>query len=287
MNNESQTQWYYKIVYFFIANQVLFKRLAVVLLILINIALFWFAGVRLVNYSADTKNYQQILTELTALDTSLEKYRDTHKPFDLEIISVDKISLGDNKYDLVAKLSNPNLNWLADLQYAFIVDGLMLDWQSTFILPGESKYFFKFNYYSLNYPVSMELKLGANNWQRIKAKDLSRVLQEIVIGEPESLAQNNYTEIKFSAENLSHFNFWQVGWQVVAYNGAYPVAINYVTIDKFLSGQKRTVSAAWNYNFGVPSKIEIIPDINIYNDKNYFKSDAPAVNLIRGARDEK
>lgn len=285
MNSELQNQWYYKIAYFFIANQVLFKRLAVVLLLLIDIGFFWFSGVGLVNYFADTKNYQKILSELSKADNAIRQYRETHKPLDLEIISINKISLGNNKYDLVAKISNPNERWVNNIEYGFVVDGLALDTWSTFVLPLQEKYLFNFNYYSLNYPNNVELKIRTNHWQKVDSEN--QILQEIIVGEQEFQSERGHSEIKFSVENLSHFNFWQVGWQVVAYGGSYPMAVNYVTADSLLSGQKREISTAWNYDFSQPTKIEIVPDINVYDSNIFFRTNDLPVNLIKGIHDEK
>lgn len=286
MNSQNE-QWYYKIIYFFIANQIFLKRFLVVFLILTNIFLWWTSGVKLVNYLSDTKNYEKIILSLNTPIIDWQKIRENNKQQDLQIISVDKISLGNNKYNLVAKVYNPNSRWsVANLNYAFVIDGFVLDWQDDFINTESNKYLFNFSYTSQNYPQEVTLKLGQIYWSPI---DLNKRKDAVPIDQLEILNTNftqseNQAIVDFEILNKSYFNFWQIGLQVILFQGERIVGVNYLTTSGLLSSERRKLSTAMLEKISPPSRIEIIPDIDIYNKNNYFYNNEQPVNLIKGVR---
>lgn len=287
MQTENTNQIYYKIAYFFINNQVVFKRMIVVVLILINIFLCLIAGVGLINYFTNTNRYNKDLFNLVENSINWSNYRDNQKPLALKVLEVDKIKSALDTYDLVAKIENPNIVWnCQSFKYAFVIDGFVSDWQTTFILPKQNKYLFKFSYPSQTALEQVDLKIEATNWNRIKKIDQDRIfiLKDFDITDEEFNLKNSLAQIKFKANNQSSFSFWQVGWQIALYRNERLVSVNYVTIHNFMSGQERQISAAWNTSLVAPSRIEIIPDMDIFDENNYiFDIDSP-VNLIRGAK---
>lgn len=287
MNNQLYRQWYYKIAYFLVANQVVFKRLFVVLLILLNIILWWVAGVGLINYWVRGDSYNKMLTSLGQNLINWDFYHAQNRPQSLEIVLVNKIKTSLNKYDLVAKVHNPNLDWhIREVNYAFVVDGFVLDWQSVFVLPGQDKYLFHFSYFSQSNPEQVDLKIGHINWQRVREKNRLEIVDDILVENKKLETNKNISQIKFDATNNTHFSFWQVGWQIVLYQGQRPMATNYVTTHSFVTGEKRKISATWIETLGgnYSTEIEIIVDIDIFDDSNYMtETEIPPVNLIRGA----
>lgn len=288
MHTQPAQQWYYRIAYFLVANQVVFKRLVVVLLILLNIIIWWKGGVRVVNYLSTIEKYNKVLIQLTENEVAWQNYHLQNKPRDLEIISVDKIRVEGNKYDLVAKVRNSNSAWqIQALSYAFEVDGFITDWQTNFISPASSKYLFHFSYISPSHPDQVDLKISHISWQRVRDKNKIDILGQIVAENEKFKQDKNISQVQFDAFNNSYFSFWQIGWQIVLYQGKRPVAVNYVTTHNFLSGQSRQVSVAWSEALSSPAKIEIIPEINVFDDKSYMSgTDTSPVNLIKGAKDE-
>lgn len=290
MNSETHEQWYYKIIYFFIANQIFIKRLMVMILILFNIALWWIGGVKIINYLADSKNYEQTILVLSAPVVDWQKIHEATKPQDIQILSVEKISLGNNKYNLVAKIFNPNARYsVAYLNYAFMVDGFVLDWQDSFINPESEKYLFSFSYVSENYPSEISLKLGGISWSPINnfKKETAVPMDQIEVLNTNFVQDNNQNIIDFEVINKTHFNFWQIGWQVLLFQGERLVGVNYLTSSGFLSGETRKLSVASLEKIPTPSRIEILPDIDIFDKNNYFFNNQPAVNLIKGVRIKK
>ncbi len=287
---EQNNQWYYKIAYFFINNQVVFKRMIVVLLILFNIFLWWPASVGLVKYLTNTSNYNQNLVNLVENSVNWAAYHNYQKPLFLKVLEVDKIKVDSNKYDLVAKIKNPNTNWSCQkFRYAFVVDGFAIDWQTGFILPQQDKYLFKFSYNSRTTPNKVDLKIETTNWNRIKKIDQDRIfiLKDFDIANEEFKLENDLAQVKFKADNQSHFSFWQVGWQIALYRSEQLIGVNYVTTHNFMSGQERQISVVWDTNLATPSRIKIIPDIDIFDKNNYILNTTNPVNLIRGVKIKK
>ncbi|MBU4481980.1 hypothetical protein L6278_01670 [Candidatus Parcubacteria bacterium] len=290
MQTENSNQIYYKIAYFFINNQVVFKRMIVFLLIFLNIILWWIAGVSMVNHLANTNVYNQDLTNLVNNTINWSTYHDQQKPLELKVLEVDKIKINSGKYDLVAKVKNLNTGWSCkSLKYAFVVDGFVTDWQEANILPQQDKYLFKFSYPSRVTPDQIDLKIKVNNWQRIKKIDQNRIfiLKDFVVSDEKFNVENNLQQIKFIASNQSSFSFWQVGWQIVLYRSDRLVGANYVTTQNFMSNSTRQISVTWNESLATPSRIEIIPELDIFDENNYILGSDNPVNLIRGVQIKK
>lgn len=282
--NQNSNPWYYKIVYFFVANQTIFKRLEVVLLLLANIIIFWNVGVAGVKYLASSRTYDEMLSSLFNDNFDWQSYHQEHAPDPLQVISVDKIKTGPDKYDLVAKVHNPNSDWyFPEVQYSFVVNNFITDWQTDFILPGQEKYFFVFSYSDPTEIKDLDLKFGTQQRQRIFNKDPLYILNDFNIQDKNFSSQSGLSEIKFQVNNNSYFSFWQLGWQVVLYVRDHPIGINYVTTPNFLSGQERQVAVIWNENLTVPTDIEILPNLDVFYEQNYMTNlDVQPVNLIRG-----
>lgn len=286
MDPRRQEKWYYRMAIFFVANQVVFKRLGVVLLILFNIAVWWPTSVKLIDYFTSTRLYNLMLVEMVNNPVDFRAIKEKNKAQDLQVISVDKIRVNNNSYDLVAKVHNPNLNWTAaQVDYAFMVDGRLEDWQSDFILPGQNKFLFKFFYNSTRQLSEIDLKINQVTWQKVRDQQKIDTLNKMIISQQEFDSQQNFSQLSFDVDNQTSFGFWLVGWQVVLYTGNQPSAVNYVSATDFLVNEQRTISASWNENLPFPSTIEIIPDLDVFDQTNYIlESDIPTVNLIKGAK---
>ena len=288
MLEDQNNTWYYKISYFFISNQIIFKRLAIVLLILLNLGIWIFGGIKIGNYIINSVDHKQTLKNFTSNYIDWVSLQKKDKPLPIKILSTNIIENKNNKYDFVAKVNNPNSNWKIDeVRFSFVVDGYMIDEKTEFILPGKNKYLTSFSYSSNSKPNNVELKINNIKWKKIKTDGLNKlnIIDNIIISNKEFDANTNIAQLKFSAFNNTHYNFWQIGWQIALYRNDVLYAFNYLTSDTFLSGDKRNVSATWLEPIKFPTKIEVIPDIDIFNSTNYIiETDKPTVNLIKGAR---
>ena len=71
--------------------------------------------------------------------------------------------------------------------------------------------------------------------------------------------------MKFKFPFSLNFNFWDVSFSIVLFNGNIPVAINYITVDSFDSGEVKDLEVNWFNPLDRVTSIEIKPDINILN----------------------
>lgn len=282
-NNSS----YYKLVYFFIANQILFKKIAVGALVVLNVIVWLVGGIKIITYLVNTHQHQVMLMELVENGINWESYHQKNSPEKLDIVSLHKINLDNNHYDLLAKVYNPNSEWSVEkVTYAFVIDGYVTDWQSDFVLPQQNKFLFKFSYPTVKAPQTLDLQIQNIKWRHIETSNKINTsdLNNILIEDKIFSEDKKIPHLSFKATNNTSFNFWKVGWQIVLYQGSQPVAISYLTSDNFFLGDQRTISTSWDQPYGQPTTIEIKPDIDIFDD-NYLLSDinTSTVNLIRGA----
>jgi len=281
---DEQKKWYYQLVYFFVAHQVFLKRLGAMLLILFNIFLWANVWTKFIAYTSSTPAYRQLLADLTVPESPWANYLKNSQPQELQILGTYQIKTDKNSYDLVAKINNPNLQWqVRRLDYVFVVDGLPLTTMNTFVLPGQQKFLWHFAYLSDNYPGVVELKIENVQWQKFKDKDLLNALNNLVVEQENFISERGNSELSLEIINNNNFGWWQTGWQVILYQGDYPEAVNYVSLEKFLAGQTRPLKVSWLEALSTPSRIEIIPDIDLLETNNYiWLGDNPESRFVRG-----
>lgn len=283
MDPQQQEKWYYRFAIFFVANQTAFKRLGVVLLILVNIGIWWPASVGLIDYFTYTPLHNLMVDSINDDLINWQEIREKNKPLPLQIISVDKIKLANGKYDLVAKVYNPNVRWTSNLKYTFVTGNYAADFQQDFVFPKSYKYLFKFSQSIGSLKPLIDLKIENSGWQKVEDEEKIDLLNNIKISSERFSSKNNFSQLEFTAQNNTTFGFWLTGWQIILYNNSRPTAINYVTTPNYLASENRNISATWTENLSNPSKIEILPDLDIFDQTNYIlNSDVPPVNLIRG-----
>lgn len=287
-NNTQDNSWYYKVFYFFIANQILLRRLIVVVLILLNIFVWWKGGIGLVNYLSATRKNDLIIQKMTEDYLNWDEIRLKNSPKDLQVLKVQKISTGENKLNLIAEIYNPNENWFAEeMDFSFTIDSFPIDWESAFVLPNTKRYLFKFSYENKNEDLGdLDLEIKNVNWSRVK-KDVNYILNNISVQDKNFSLTQDYSKLDFTINNNSTFGWWQTGWQIVLFRGKNIVGVNYITVSGLLSGEQKKVSVLWDEKLISPDSVDVIPDINLFDESNYMSESSSSVNLIKGAKDSK
>ncbi len=287
MLEEQQKTWYYKISYFFIANAVVFKRLAIILLILINVGVWTWGVIEFESYLRSAFSYNKLMEDLIQTKIDWQNIQQKNKPQKITFSAVN-ILRNDDSYDFVVKAYNPNKDWkVRQVNYTFLVDNYMLEERSEFILPGQNKYLTSFSYSSKIPPQQVEFKVNNLQWQRIKNEELDKmqIIDNIIIDNKNFKSSSNLSQLSFEAFNNTHYNFWQIGWQIALYKNEKLYAYNYLTSNTFLATDKRQISATWLEDLSSPGRIEILPDVDVFDEGNYIvNTDKSTINLIKGAR---
>ena len=274
MYEEPKQYWYDGIVYFLISHQVMIKRMFIFLFVFICIIVWVLAIVGWINYSTSTKkhNYDVSLIRNDLVDYIT--YKATHKPRDIQTMLATAIAKNRNTYDFFAKVKNLNENWAAkSVTYRFTYSGGVTESRTDYLMPGGEKYLFAFSEDTGLNVSQVSLAIEDVNWYRVRNDDNLSILPNLIAEDEFFEHQNQSTVVGFTVKNLTPYDFWAVGWQVVLYQGQNPIAVNYLTTNNLSSLSERQVQVTWFSDLPTPSKIDIIADVDVLSGEVFMKRD--------------
>lgn len=280
MNQTDYTKWYYKIIYFFIVNQVMIKRALIVVLIVVNMIFWGVSVVQWTNYFLASKQHNASLNEFINVNYNAIKNCTDLTAADVSLVKVLASSDNPNQYNFLAKITNPNAKCLVKkIKYYFTYRGhqqINNVYHEDFILPGETKYLFAFNE-AVDMPVisEVELKIESKEFQPLRdLKNLS-IFENLSYEQTQLENLDDSTVVTFRAINGTPYDLWNVGYQVVLYSDLQktePLAIGYTTVTNFLADSKEPAAITWFKDFVSPSLVvEIIPDLNVFGENIFME----------------
>lgn len=261
--------------YFFLTHRELIKKIIMALVIFVLIILYAFMVFRFINL------FQGGSWQNMALQTSQNydwaSHHQQRAPQPLEVTGTQLISLGNRRYNLVAFVNNPNLDWaIKEAQYRFVVNGEPLDSEYSFINPGEKRIIVNSSYQASDTVNSLEFNFGNLAWQRV-ADDYQDVNWQI--SETNYYPATRQTEgdrtfevparVTWQARNMSLYDFWEVNWQVILLNNDKIVGIQEIISKDFSSLEKRELETIWLNPLPRVTSAEVFPIFDNLDSNNY------------------
>lgn len=201
-------------------------------------------------------------------------------PVALIPVSVDAFTASGGKYDFLASIANPNLNWYATLSYRFVGRSGATPEQDSFILPQEEKYLTTLGVELAAPPGRPELEITRLDWHRVDRhvirdlKTWTRERRNFIVSDVKhesALAiDRKLGRTTFKVENRTAYGYWHAGFFVVPLRGKSPVGASYVTLDNFDAGERREVSINWFDEVPQASDVAVQPDINLFDPAVYM-----------------
>ena len=260
----------------YIANQDLLKSIGIGLLIAFDVLLMGY--VLYGSYQAANFIYfgsDKLVNQIIADKPSFESVSKTEL-LPMAILDTFIIPGKDNKYDLLAKVRNPNADFaLFSFNYRFNLGNTETEYSSGFLLPGEEKYLMVLGYGSDAIIASANLEVGDLNYQRVrnyealKAERYDFLIKDPMFVPPKETGVSNkisVSEVNFSVVNQSIYNFWDLGMQILLKRGTKVVGANYLKIDQIKSMEEIKESVKWFDDVSGVTSVEIIPEMNILDE---------------------
>lgn len=274
--------------YWFITRKLLFKRILIGILVFFNILIWGYSAWGLVNiYLINTSERQLMLSILPQNLVNFAELRTQNEPQSLSVSKITVISTGGGQYDLVARIKNPNTKWGIDsFDYQFIGSGLTTESNSNFILPGEEKFITDLRVKSKIRPSNLNLNITNIKWKRFDAHEISNyeefynsrlgglIIDNIKFNPPSTSGLGDKLPISratFDIYNNTAYNYWQVGFFISLYRGNTLTAINYVTANQLMSGDKLSLEARWFEPLSSITSVKIEPEVNILDLLSYME----------------
>ncbi len=266
-------QFILKISYFIVKNKIFFKRFLSFTLFFLDILVVISFSVYYLNYHSGTLEYQEIIRQLSQDYINYDYIRSQAKPKQLEVVKSHIIRNNDGTTDLVALVKNPNINWRAgSLEYRFYNSKGSTEYVKSFLMPGQEKYLMVFKQNVLKNPTEIKVDFKNIAWTREENADKLSLLQQLKATDQKiEVSPDGNSLLKFKVNNLSAYGLWTVGWQVVIFRQTRAVAANYVFVDSMTSQATKDVVLIWLERLETNDKIDIRPDVDLYDSKVFIK----------------
>jgi len=204
---------------------------------------------------------------------------------DLRYYQVNIFNSSQGKYDLAARVDNPNQRWWAEIDYYFSEGSSQTESAKTFILPDESKYLMALAQDFKARPVNVRLVVKNVSWRRVNRHEIAdwqdykdnylNIIVENIKFTPADKSnfseKINLNQVDFNVINKTAYNYWQVDFPILLYSGDNLLGVNRYTLSELMSGENRIVEVRWPGNLGRINKVDIAPELNILEKDIYIK----------------
>jgi hypothetical protein len=216
----------------------------------------------------------QSLVNPNALKAALPKALTT-KP-------VEVLDGGQGRFDTAVLVANPNDDFWAEWDGRFSADGATTTAKTSFILPGETKTFVDLGVESTTRLRNVRYEMGNLRWHRLNRHEIpeyarfrdTRVhldIQNVAFTATPSLdGKSVISRVSFSVTNRSSYSYWSVRFLTKLFRGTSLAAVNAVELQQLSTGQTRQVEVVWVQDLAAISKVEVVPEINIFDRDVYM-----------------
>ncbi len=273
-----------KIQYWYLSHKKSIRKAFIFFLGVLDFLLLFYVFLNFSVYLFKINRTQRMIEEMGENRVAFAEYRSRHQVSDLIISDPAVILAAEGRYDLLAKIKNPNVGWsFSQFEYKFVWTGGESENFQSFILPQEEKFLFVEGIESSGVLSSNDLRLVIENPKYLKVnKSLPIQLSDLEIKNIEyevitltrPQTEENYlgTRVKGEVTNNSIYDFWEMGLTVVLYQGERPLAFDNTKLEKFISQETRPFEFIWDTAITGISKVEVKPEINLLDNSNIIQS---------------
>lgn len=267
--------------YWFTTHKGLLRRIGYGIFIVADVVLVGFALYGFVDHFLISWNRDMVLRRDLGRAIFSNEVVQATAPDALLVKQTSVFRSGEGRYDFLAVVQNPNEDWYATFIYQFVSGETVTSEQEGFILPQEEKYVTQFATPFAGAPRETEFRIIDIDWRRVNR----RVIRDYAIWKNERLrpivsnvvhTQNatglaaGISRTSFDVKNPTAFGYWQIGLAVALLRGTTPVAVNYIALDRFESGETRSVDVHWFEPLPSASTVDIRSEVNLFDPSVYL-----------------
>lgn len=264
--------------FWYVQHKAILYRLSLILLVVINFGFMAFGGWKWGLYLWGIEDYRRLERNLTA---SIN-YTGIHAHFGaqpVQVLNTQVFSSGEDKFNVVAEMVNPNKQFLVKFDYSFIVNDKKTAIQAGFLLPGETRPIASLGLTegvgatptivleNIKYErISSRLTPDPMGWQAYR---LNFQVSDFVF--LKSLAQegNNADAIQFKLTNGSPYSYVAQDFYVALLQNDQMVGIVPLHLDSINSLETKNIDLRSLLPGLNVSAIAVYPLVNVYDDGVY------------------
>lgn len=262
----------------YVRHKLLLERVTVVVLIVwsattIGYSLFRWGEYLIVGYTEDQRLFAELARPLVSID------RARFAPQDIQIQGVNIFESASERYDFVARVRNPNPQWLAYLRYHFTYGHGQTPTEQTVLLPQDDRPIIFFGHKETQSPQSARLVIEGVEWQRLDPHRFPKPrafidprLQFLVTEvqfEPGNISGLSTDRVQFVVTNESAYSYWDATLYAEFLDRGTPIGYAYVSLPNFRMGDTRSVDLRLFANRGTIGDVIVYPVMNVFNPSIY------------------
>jgi hypothetical protein len=276
LQEEKDYKRQYRIVSWWIDHKDLLKKIGIGMFIGVDTVVLLFAAWSLADgflFSYPSETLEVAKMAVYGQD-DLHAYTQATAAKDLETDAVTTLSGGEGKFDFHTTVTNPNDDWWADYTYVFRWSGGATKEEIGFILPSEVKPVVSFGLEADAAPRGADIAITSVAWHRVDhhvtgdypdwAADRMNLLIENVSTGTTELGES-LGRITFDVTNHTAYSYYEPTFYIILTRGSTVVGVNRTTLGSLDSGERQTVVVNWFGTMPTVSKVEVIPEINIFD----------------------
>lgn len=276
---EDQLKWGY----WWVTHKVQAKKIFTVALAIVAFSLFaygawgfadWFFG-------SGVRERQEI-GMLTQNWIDYAFFRAAAQPDPMIAQTAETIAAGEGRYDMIAKVSNPNQRWWMEFDYRFVGAGFDDPYKREYLLPADTKYLYSLAVKSESKPqaaleVANVMMRRVDNhvilpdYRTWASARLNFLIDDIKFIGPEKDSPIPVSRASFTIKNDTAFGYVSVPFFVTLLSGNRVVGVNRVVISRLRAGETRQVEASWFNDLPNVTRVEVKPEVNLFDDRVYLK----------------
>lgn len=192
------------------------------------------------------------------------------------------ISAGEGRYDMIAKVANPNQRWWMEFDYRFTGSGFSDGYKKGYLLPADTKYLYSLAVEADNKPPAVlevadvmmhrvDNHIVQPDYRAWATERLNFLIDDIKFTEPEKDSPIPISRASFTVTNDTAFGYVSVPFFVTLLSGNRVVGVNRVVISQLRAGETRQVEASWFNDLPNVTRVEVKPEINLFDNGVYLK----------------
>lgn len=264
-----------RLAYWITVHKIQLRRGGILALSFIAGALLIYGLVGLINYYGfELPQAKREALELARPSIPPEAYeRARPKPLQVKVVQV--IPSPKGTVDALAYVTNENARIVSEFTYAFTSGGVSTEPERSFLLPGETRPLVGIAIEG-GRSGNVSLAITDLHWKRLRPQEIqdpaayqtARLGFRMVSQDYQAALPIDSTQIgRLTAQvaNDTAFGYWKARFVIVLSRAGRFVGVSRAAIDRFGAGEERTLEATWIPSPGAADKIEIIPEVNVYD----------------------
>lgn len=197
----------------------------------------------------------------------------------LEISPIKRL-ISASKDDLAVLIKNPNNNFSAEFSYCFLQGETEISCDNSFIMPSEEKYILSLGLNSLAGGAPLGFSINNISWRRLDTKNipdfsiysherLNFIISDLAFSPAAAGISDviDLNSLKFSISNETPYSYYEVPLVILIYRNEELSGVNRYVLNNFWSGDKKDINLAWSGDLRGSRRVEIIPDLNIFDSQ--------------------